>query len=406
MLALGVMLVPPERADRVSRAVGVRGRPGQDTGMLAAWPGLERKVRERRKALGSSWDDVRRLAMHVDARAPAAVSVPIEARRCLDVLVAPSDEVQAIDATVTDEEGRVLARGRPPGRDRAFVLCSASDATLTILVRPRLASGLVAVVVGRSPPGAASELDDAAWIDAVSPLVPMKEALERHRVRTQNLAMPAAREIGHTDLAVGVPRALEVSLSRGCTRIDAVGGTPLGSFTAALWTDDGRRLSQARGGELATLFYCGAATKARVELNASERGGPVTLVARHDDKAPAALVDRGVAASALLERLDAALGPIAPRDAASVEVLELSGYQRRDKAIDIPAQSCTDVVVAIDGQARGVILEVDDGSRVARGERVTAERLCAAAQARRVTLKVASATGPGSALFLTRRASD
>ncbi|HZO11616.1 MAG TPA: hypothetical protein VFB62_00105, partial [Polyangiaceae bacterium] len=269
MLAVGVMPVPPPRSDAVARAVGARGRPGDDTGKLAAWPGLERKVRERRKGLGSSWDDIRRVAMHVDPQAPGAVSVPIEARRCLDVLITPSEQVRSVDATVLNEEGRVVARGRPPGRDRTFVLCSATDETLTILVRPRMSSGLVAVIIGRSPPGAAVELGDGSVIDAVSPIAPLPKALERHAARTARL--PAARELGRSQLEVARPSSMPIALGRGCTRIDAVGGEPLGSFTAELWSDQGERLSHARGGEVATLFHCGQAAKARIELAASER---------------------------------------------------------------------------------------------------------------------------------------
>ena len=41
LLALGAFVVAPGRADEVGRALTVRGRPGQDTGKLAGWPGLE-----------------------------------------------------------------------------------------------------------------------------------------------------------------------------------------------------------------------------------------------------------------------------------------------------------------------------------------------------------------------------
>ncbi len=120
MLALGVMPVPTAKADAVAKAVGVRGRPGQDTGKLSAWPGLEKKIRDRRAAIGSRWDDARRVALPLDPRAYTTLSLVLPARRCLDVLVTPSSEIGGIEALVLAESGRVVARGKPPGRDRTF----------------------------------------------------------------------------------------------------------------------------------------------------------------------------------------------------------------------------------------------------------------------------------------------
>src|SRR5690606_936311 len=123
-VAVGVMQVPARAADAVSQAVEVRGRPGEDTGKLGVWPGLERKIRERRARLGGHWDDVRRVVLPVDARADAALSVGIDDKRCLDLLVVPGEDLTSIDVQLVDAQGRVIARGSPPSRDRALVICS------------------------------------------------------------------------------------------------------------------------------------------------------------------------------------------------------------------------------------------------------------------------------------------
>ena len=405
MVALGVMPVPVHKADAVARGVGVRGRPGEDTGKLSAWPGLEAKIRDRRQAIGSRWEDVRRVAMPLDPRAYTALSVPLPARRCLDVLVTPNSEIGGIDALVLDEAGRVVARGKPPGRDRAFILCSALEQTLTLLLRPRSSTGVAAVVIARSPVGAVDELNGRAWVDAASPVVPLAQALTRHRARTKSLRMKPATKLASTAVTVGAPKAVKVHLQKGCSRIDVVGGKPLGHFTAELWSLDGRLMSRGRGGELATLFYCGAATAARLEVGARERGGPAAMEARLDDAPSQVLLDHPFAAARLLERLEASAGPVDVRLAASTRVVSLAAETRSSQVIEVAAGRCQQIVVAAVGSARGVQLRlVGKGGEetLNRGAQAASEQVCAGATKLTLRLELRVASGAAQLLLLRR----
>ncbi len=405
MMALGVMPVPLAKAEAVARGLGVRGRPGEDTGKLSAWPGLEAKIRERRSAIGSRWEDVRRVALPLDPRAYTTLSVPLPAGRCLDVLVTPNSEIGGIDAIVLDEAGRVVARGKPPGRDRAFILCSAFEQTLTLLLRPRSSTGVVAVVIARSPLGAVDELNGRAWVDGASPVVPLAQALTRHQVRTKGLRMKPAKKLAATAVAVGAPKTLKVELQRGCSRIDLVGGTPLGHFTAALWSLDGRLLSRGQGGELATLFYCGAATAARLEVGASERGGPVAVEARLDAVPSQVLLDHPLAAARLLQRLEASAGPVDAQQAAAVKVVRLAAAARSSQVIEVPAGRCQQVVAAAVGSARGVQLRlVGKGGQetLHRGDQAVSEQLCAGDEKMSLRLELQVASGQADLLLLRR----
>src|SRR5439155_18521676 len=48
LLGVGVQIIPKANIEAIARAVGARGRPGEDSGRLDAWPGLEAFVRAHR----------------------------------------------------------------------------------------------------------------------------------------------------------------------------------------------------------------------------------------------------------------------------------------------------------------------------------------------------------------------
>src|SRR5262249_20892823 len=102
LVALGAQLVPLDRAQDVARAVGARGAFGEGPRPAEAWPGLDDKVRARRQALGGTWEEVKRLAVVLDARAAGFVSFPVEADGCVDLLVAPDDTVALLEVEIMD----------------------------------------------------------------------------------------------------------------------------------------------------------------------------------------------------------------------------------------------------------------------------------------------------------------
>lgn len=401
MVALGVMRVAADKADAVAKAVEVRGRPGEDTGKLATWPGLERAIRERRLALGSKWEDLRRLAVPLSPRAYTSVTADVEAERCLDVLVVPSDEIQGMDVVVVDDHGRTVARGKPPGKERGFVLCAREPRVVTIMIRPRVSSGLAAVILGRSERGAMGDLTEKTWVAADAPVAPLDVARASHEARVAKLRLEPMEQLAGGDVVVGATTSGAVELSAGCTRLDVLGGAPLGGFAAELWGGAGERLAEMHGGAHATTFSCGGPRKARIEISAKDRSGPFVLESRRDPAPPAVLVQHPLAASRLLHRLDAAIGPVDVQHAAPTRVVRVGPNAARE-TIRLGEGKCAEVIAAVGDGPSGLSMTIEIAgvtTSPSRGKVATGQRICAEVP-EEAAVHLSVGTGEGDALLL------
>lgn len=404
-VALGVQPVPPAAAPRVAAAIGAHAR-GEESGRLESWPGLEAKIAEHRREIGSSWEDVRRFATLLDPRAPTRTTLAIEPGRCLDVLVAPSDEVSSLEVVVEDESARVIARAQTDGRDRTIVLCSEQGDSVTIAARPRGGSGLAAFVLGRSPKGAASEIAETVSIASASPTT----TVERARValaKEIDLGWGKGASGGVGEAKVGSRSSLEVKLGVGCTRLDVIAGKPLSPVSAALWAEDGALISEDGGGLGATLYSCSAAAKgARVDVESLGRPGPFAIETRTWKSSPAELAERPLAGARLLARV---LGRAEadPSTLGSLSKLELAAGKLFTSSTVIQPGVCAEVVVASDAaEPAGVELRlVDESARedvLGRGRFVASQRLCANRSARKIRVE-ARTSGPTTAALLLVR---
>ena len=408
VLAVGVQSVPRGAADAVAHAVGARGRPGEESGRLESWPGLEAKIREHRARLGSRWEDVRRTAMPLDPRAATRMSITIEAGRCFDVLVTPSDEVSSVEVVAEDPTGRIVARARERGRDRTLLLCSAEAAEVTIAVRPRASQGLGAVIVGRSAIGAEPELADAASIAHLTETRELPDARVAHERSIAGRGYGAAKTVATGKALVGTRASFPVELPQGCARIDVVAGKPLASVEAELWDDKGSLLGASRGGAGATLFACGPGGAARLDLAALARPGPFAIELRKERSSPPLLVSHPVAAGRLLGRMNAGAEPAAASAAESVQAVPLDAATRRTLPLSVPANGCVEVIAAADAGGAGVDLRLVDASTgesaLSRARHVVADRLCAGPAAKTGSIEVRLAAGKSDVLVLTRTA--
>lgn len=410
LVALGSAAVAPKQAITAARAVGARGQ-GDDSGKLDSWPGLEAKLRERRAALGGRWEDLRRLVAPLDPRAPTRVSVPLEAGRCVDAFIVPSEEVASVDVVLESREGRIVGRGTAYGRDRGVVVCSDSDETITVAMRPRVAQGAAAVVIGRSPRGAEVEIARVVRVERLAQPLELDEA-RGSLAKSLADAWPAPAVVARGQAIVGSRSSHPVKLEKGCTRLDVVAGRPLGTVTAALWDDaTGELLAETVGGSGAALHACGPARAARIDVEARSRPGPYAVEARRDRAAPPALVAHPVAAARLLDRVLASSAD--PRGAAVAEASQVASLDESRVTrlpLNVERGACYDLVASLDGgAASGLELRVDDGSGgpapVARGRHVASERFCVGdASPRAVELRLGR--GRADALVLTRRVAE
>lgn len=348
IVALGALDVPPTAADAVARALGVHGRPGEDTGKLAVWPGLETRLRERRTALGVRWEDVRRAEVALEPHAPTVVSVAVEAERCLDLYALGDDSIGNLALDVVDSEGRVVARGRGFGNEQSALVCARSPETVAVELRPRGSIGRAALVVARSEPRAFVSLATRAELVGLAPLLPMREALERHRSRTSSLTLGAPEPRGQGEAASGRVSSVPVSIPAGCSRLDVVGGAPLGRFRVELWTNDGALVDEAEGGASAALFRCARTGESlRVDVTSLADAGPFVLEVRSGPGLAPVLGASARAAARALQHLEAPSSAVEPKLLADAQPVALEAERMLERSIPLPV-GCTEVVLASD----------------------------------------------------------
>lgn len=405
ILSVGVQGVPRAAADAVAKAIDARGRPGEDTGRLDAWPGLEARIRAHRAALGSRWEDVRRVALPVGPRVPTRVSVNLEPGRCTDVLVTPADEVSSLEVVAEDSAARIVARGRDHGRDRSLVLCASTPAVVSIALRARGSQGLVALTVSRTAVGAEPEISEAARVVHVTQTLDLEGARKAIERSLSGRAYDPPRAIANGKALVGSRVTVPIDLPKGCARIDVIAGKPLADVTAALWDDKGALLAESRGGASAALFPCGPGGKARVDVEALESPGPFAVELRRDRAAPPLLLSRPVAAGRLLSRMSAGDDAADAALAAGATAVTLDSASMRVVPVPVAAGTCVEVIAALDAGGVGLDMRLLDGagqSTLTRSRYVTAGRICAAPGARPGSVELRLASGKADALVLSR----
>jgi hypothetical protein len=406
LVGIGVQALPVAAIAAVEEIAGTRGRSGGETGRLESWPGLETKLIAHRAWLGGSWEDVRRAALPVAPRAATRMTVPLEGGRCLDVFVSPGEEVGSLEVVAEDSTGRIIARGRDRGRDRAIVLCSALSADVSIAVRPRASTGVVAVVASRSRTGVAAIIEPsvrAEYITETRELTDARAALEKRLV---DKGYGSAKPLTTSRANLGSRMPLSIDLPAGCARIDVIAGKPLADVGAALWDDKGVLLAEGRGGAGVALFACGAGGPARIDVEAFSRPGPYTIELRKDKLAPPVLVAHPWAAHRLLAVLDAGGEHVSAANADGVVHLALDANTRSTVPFDIPAKSCVEVIAVLDRVGAGLDLRVADvltgENTVTRGRFVVAEQRCASNAPVKAIAEIRLSSGKADALVLTR----
>ena len=405
LLAVGALQVNEAAAPAAARAIGARV-VGSESGRLESWPGLEARVVAHRDALGGAWEDVRRFAAAVDARAATRTTLNIEAGRCIDVLVVPSEEVANLEVVAEAEDGRIVARAVPEGRDRSLVLCSELGDTTTIAARPRASSGTAAFVIARSRPGARSELARAHPIDRVTQSLSVDGA-RAALAKELDPTWGKGKAVGLGQAKVGSRASQPIKLPKGCSRVDVIAGAPLGPLTAALWDADGNLLAEATGSLRATLYACGPARDVRLDVESRGRVGPFGVDVRGWDDPTQELLKLPLAAARLFERL-AGGGDAAPDFARGANGIALAPSKLHTSSFVIAPSSCKEVIAAVDAGGSGLEVRLVDEATgddaIGRGRFVASQRLCAGGSPRRARLELRLDLGPARALVLVREA--
>ena len=365
LVALAAQQVPRDRAAELARAFSARGGAAQGAHAADAWPGLEDHVRAHRDALGGKWEEVRRVAVTLDARAPTFVGFSIAADQCLDVMVVPDEDVALVELEAQDGEGRLIARSREAGRDRALTICSPLTFDGSFVLRPHVGNGIAAVVIARAPadhvrdPSSRAQL---AWTSATGSVDINKAARDGELVKS---GYAAATSTSTGTLVVG--RRSTVSLDFGtknaksapCNRVDVVGGEPLALVDAEVWSAAGELVTRAQGSSSATVFSC-AHPKAEIDLEARGRPGPYSILARPERWADAVFTTHPIAAARMLSASTSGVSSHIEGTVIAVKTFSLDATHRATFDESIKAGQCLDIAVGGEGEGTYVDLRVSD----------------------------------------------
>ncbi|HET9960249.1 MAG TPA: hypothetical protein VFQ61_37420 [Polyangiaceae bacterium] len=380
LVALGAQIVEPKLATQVAAALGVRSDGPKRTGVPVD---LETALAEHRQEIGGEWQDQRRSSVPLDARLPTRVSATIDAERCLDAVLVPSNEVGHLELNALDESGAILGRARAMGRNRALVVCASEPAQVTFELRPLSGRGPGWLTLSQSKPGSESSIDSEIARVEVYPSGSLEE--EQTRLRQQ-----LAREHGYANAQrvlsgqaeVGRLSSSALHLKAGCTRLDLIGARPLRGLQAFLLNDALEIEAQQAASSQLTFFTCSAHPRsARLDLEARLRAGPFALWASGEPDVPANLMNAPLAANRLLESMVSRGVLRRASEIGQVRTFDMSDSRIENLDLTVPFGRCMDVTLALGAGASGAEIRLvgSDGAQVAlgRGSQVGTARVCA-----------------------------
>lgn len=413
LVAVGAQRVAPADAGRAAAMYGVRVDGDTSRVNPSTWPGLDEGLEAHRREIGGGWQDVRRVAVPLDARLPTRVSAQVDAGRCLDAFVAPSDEVGHLELTALDANGAILGRAASTGRERFLVVCSPLDAPLALELRPQSGRGLGVLALSRTRPGTEPELDaDVTRIEVFPEHGSDAELAAFDAALSASNGYPKGKRLLSTTLDVGRRTTLPLTLPAGCSRLDVVGGRPLRGLEAWAWTPAGQLLGHARGGARGTLFVCGPAGPIRLDLEATLRPGPISILLHAESDVPPALAASSLAAGRLLAQVVERGVLRRASEIGQVHELALSDSEMKTLDVTVPFGRCVDVALALgpDGvgaEVRLVVAATAAEIAVGRGAHSTSARVCAldagsAESHLKTRAEFRIASGSGKALVSTR----
>lgn len=398
LVAVAAQLVPRERAGIVARALGALGTLDQGSLPPDVGPGLDDAVRRHYLELGSAWQEVRRLPLTVDSRVTAYFAVPIEASHCVDVFVAPAEDIGPLEVELLDSDGRTLARSRDGSGPRSLTVCAATASTGTLAIRPHVGHGLAAIVVAHAGAEVYRDISarpDVAWVIPRQSLQVAKRALES-ALETDGYPAPLATSSGVLTLGARVQIPVDLRAPDGaCLRLDVTGGEPLGLIDARLWSDGGLLLASDEAASSTVLFGC-ARGIARLELEAREHGGPFWMTVRPERWRDAAFERLPLAASRMLARSGLGQQKVFQGQERSVRTIPLDAASVVAWSETLPAGRCARLAAGIQGEGAGLEIRAFDE---------TDEELDRAEASGAATVRACAPPGLGRAVRFEIRAS-
>ena len=410
LVAVGAERVTPALSSKLAQRYAVKPRDPSDPSRLKAWPGLDTLIVRERERVGGRFQDLRRVALALDASAATTLPAAIDAGRCVHGLFIPSDDVAQLDVAVLDDQGRILGRAVGSGRQRSVVVCSPVATDIAFEIRPHAGRGLAVAALSRSIPGTESEIDSEIVRRDVYPAWDSARELKSANERLKKLGYAPSAPIAKLDLSIGRRTSTRLTMAGGCARIDLVGASPVRGLDARLWSDAGQLRAAGSGGGDVTLFACGAG-KLRLDTAALLNPGPVSVLVQREPDSPAELSRLPLAGSRLVSRMHARGVLLRPSAIGKVTEHTLSAEQLMTIPVMVPLDRCLEIDVGIEGSAAGVELRaVEQESDLELdsdvGESSAAARLCAYGRGTggslHARIELRTVSGSARALLATR----
>jgi hypothetical protein len=381
LVAIGVERMPPADAERAANQYHARHRSEESSARLASWPGLAERIAAHRDRLGGKWNDVRRVAIPLDARIPTRISATVEEGRCLHALVLPGEELSRIELSALDDNGHILGRAEALGHDRSLVVCSPLSHVLSFEIRPQSGRGVAVLVLSQSEPRSANSIDDALRIDRYASGT-VEEAREKTAAQLAGLGYPKAKVLKTGSLEPGRLDSATFALPNGCSRLDILAGAPVRDLSARLWAADDTLIAESEERSAPVLFACSSGGSARLDTESLARPGPYSVELRVEPEASPVLASSPLAASRLLGHLFEHGLIRSGSEAGKISRHDLSPEHRASEQFLVPLGRCVDLTLALGVGSTGAEVRLIDettGEELAlgRGTNVTSARACA-----------------------------
>ncbi len=400
LVALGLERVDPKDADRAADIYHARHRAGEPDARLASWPGLAERIAAHREHLGGTWQDVRRVAVPLDARVPTLVSATVEENRCLHALVLATDELSHVELSALDQNGQILGRAATLGRDRSLVLCSPLQTAVTFEFRPQGGRGVAVLVLSQSEPGSVAEIADAVRVE-LYPSGTLDDTRQKHAARLEGLGYAKAKVLKTGTLEPGHLDSSTFALPKGCSRVDILAGSPMRAMSARLWSADDSLIATSDGRASPVLFACSPGGQVRLDTESLSRPGQYSVELRAEEDAPVTLQGYPLAASRLLSHMiDRGLIKNGAQ-AGKITHHSLSPEHIETEEVLVPVGRCIDLTLAVGANATGAevrLVNSETGAELAlaRGTIATSARVCASDTLHvRAELRVAAGQSDG-----------
>jgi hypothetical protein len=413
LIAVIAQEVDPDDAAQIAALFDAQGKPEQPREIDSSWQGLDDQLAVHRRQIGGEWQTLRRVALPVDPRVSVRVSASVEANRCLDVFITPSDEVAYLELEVLDDEGRWIGSGAGRGRERTMIICSSEKRQLTIQSRPHAGRGLAALVLSRSGEGGARRLVAAAARYDLRPAGTLSEVRDAHARQMQADGHGPGALVHKGQLTVDRRLSLPINLRAGCSRVDVLTATPIRTVRAWLWNAQGELLAEDSQGAAATLFTCGAAGRARLDLETDARTGEFAVELRNSSAAPEVALQNPLAASRLLDLMQVRRSFRSLDDLPKLNALPVSNTRLARLDFRVPGGRCLELVAALGADTTGLEIRLfraqpseqsfDDGD-LGYGLVAASARVCAESPEREMLVgaELRANVGRGVALWSSR----